>query len=95
MFRSADQGATWDLAGEARGAQLAWPAERSLLRADADGTVHVSSDAGRTWARRGRLASEPVKLHEHSATILDAVLADGTIRRTSDGGRTWKAIFTP
>jgi photosystem II stability/assembly factor-like uncharacterized protein len=95
MFRSADLGSTWDLAGEARGAQLAWPVERSLFRADADGTVLVSSDGGKTWTRRGRLAREPVKLHEHTARMLDAVLADGTIHRTTDGGRTWKAIFEP
>jgi photosystem II stability/assembly factor-like uncharacterized protein len=95
MFRSKDQGRTWDLAGEAGSPQLAWPAPHALYRADGDGTVFASGDAGRTWARRGRLASEPVKLRERSATTLDAVLADGTIRETTDGGRTWKAIFRP
>jgi photosystem II stability/assembly factor-like uncharacterized protein len=93
VFRSTDEGRTWDAAGEARQAQLAWPHARTLYRADQGGDVLVSADAGRTWKARGRLPGEPVKLREHSARMLDAVLADGSIRRTPDGGRTWKAVF--
>lgn len=93
LFRSADQGRTWDLTGDAPVAHLAWPSGRVLYGAQRDGVVLVSDDGGRGWRRVGTLPAEPVKLREASARRLFAVLADGTIHETEDGARTWKEVY--
>lgn len=93
LFRSEDQGRTWDLTGEAAVAHLAWPSQRTLYGAQSDGVVLVSDDAGRKWRRAGKLPGEPVKLREVSERGLFAVLADGSIHESADGARTWKAVY--
>ena len=93
MFRSEDQGRTWDLTGGAPVAHLAWPSGRALYGAQRDGVVLVSDDAGRKWRRVSTLPAEPVKLREACGRRLFAVLADGTIHESGDGARTWKAVY--
>lgn len=95
VLRTEDAGATWRPVTDARFARLEWPEPGTLLRADEDGTVHASADAGANWERRGQVDGAPQQLLATDARTLFVALADARIVGSTDGGRTWRTVFTP
>jgi len=95
LFRSEDGADTWRPIVQAPGIRLAWPSPDTLYRADRDGTVRLSDDAGDTWEDVGRVDGEPYKFKVIDAQHLYLALSDGTIMETTDGARSWKAVFEP
>ncbi len=98
VFRSADGGANWSLAGGARVlTQVAPAAEQGALYGVENGRPVASADAGRTWTARplpigdavARLAVDP----EDPRHVLAATASTG-IWRTLDGGATWAPAST-
>ena len=95
IYESPDMGDGWRLVGEGRAPRLDWPAQKALMRADADGQFQVSADGGRTWERRGRIDGEPYKVRAIDAETAFVALSDGSILETEDGGKTFKDRFRP
>ena len=95
LFRTENRGRTWRPLQAAEGIRLAWPAADALYRADIDGVVQVSSNAGATWSERGRVGGEPYKIEAVDREHLFMALSDGTILETTDGARTWDVVFRP
>jgi photosystem II stability/assembly factor-like uncharacterized protein len=94
IFRSSDQGGSWHKLQAADESRLAWTSN-GLFRADADGTVSMSSDRGLTWRRAGRLPGPPGKLVELPGGTLYAALDNGSVLTSHSGGRTWSTLFAP
>jgi photosystem II stability/assembly factor-like uncharacterized protein len=95
LFRTEDGGRSWRPLTGARGIRLSWPAPDALYRADADGTVKISSDGGTRWRDVGRVGGEPYELRATGPKALFLVLSDGSILETTDGGATWRDRFRP
>jgi hypothetical protein len=95
LFRSEDGAETWRPIVQAPGIRLAWVTPDSLYRADKDGTVRISRDAGDTWEDVGRVDGEPYKFKVIDEKHLYLALSDGSIVETTDGGRRWEAVFEP
>jgi photosystem II stability/assembly factor-like uncharacterized protein len=95
LLRTEDAGRTWRPVGDAGGAHLAWPAPGRLLLARPDGAILASRDAGRSFARVGRVPAGPQRLLAAGARTAYVALADARILRSADGGRTWRTVFTP
>ncbi len=95
IFHSTDRGETWSETTSASKARLDWPEPDALYRADDDGLVYLSSDAGGTWEPVGHIDGEPWKLVSGPDGALYAALADATIVRSSDEGSSWEEYFTP
>jgi hypothetical protein len=94
IFHSSDQGKRWHKLQAANESRLAWT-PNGLFRADADGTVSMSSDRGLTWLRAGRLPRPPGKIVELPNGTLYAALIDGRIVASRNRGRTWSTLFAP
>lgn len=56
-----------------------------------DGTVHLSTDSGKTWVERGSIGGSPAALTTSTATWY-AATAD-TVYRSADRGRTWSTLL--
>ncbi len=95
LFRTEDGGRTWRPLQAAEGIRLAWPAPDALYRADIDGVVQVSANAGGTWQDVGRVGGEPYKIEAVDRERLFMALSDGTILKTTNGARTWDIVFRP
>ena len=95
LYRSQDGGERWRPAEQGRAPRLDWPEPDSLMRADKDGLLQVSSDGGQTWERRGRIEGEPYKIRAIDGDRAFVALSDGTILETTDGGRTFEERFRP
>lgn len=95
LLRTEDAGRTWRPIGDVGGAHLAWPARGRLLLARPDGAILASRDAGRSFARVGRVPAGPERLLAAGARTAYVALADARILRSADGGRTWRTVFTP
>ena len=94
LFLSRDGARSWSALPGATG-MLAWPAPDRLYRARADGTIDVSSDTGRTWARVGHVGGQPAAFEAVGAQDLYLALHDGTVKHSTDGGRTWTVRSRP
>ena len=95
LFRSEDGADTWRPIVQGPGIRLAWPSPDTLYRADRDGTVRLSDDAGDTWEDVGRVDGEPYKFKIVDEKHLYLAMSDGSIMETTDGGRSWEAVFEP
>jgi hypothetical protein len=95
IFRSTDRGESWGSIAGASMARLEWSEPDALHRADSDGIVYVSADAGGSWEPVGHIDGEPWKLVRGPDGALYAALSDGAIVRSSDGGGSWEEYFTP
>jgi photosystem II stability/assembly factor-like uncharacterized protein len=94
LFRSEDDGRTWQALGGAPGF-LAWPSERTLYLADGAGALYVSADAGHSFTPIGEIGGQPAALVAEDERELYAALHDGTINVSTDGGRTWAVRSSP
>ncbi|MGB7981155.1 MAG: hypothetical protein WCF36_10240 [Candidatus Nanopelagicales bacterium] len=87
--RSTDGGRTFQEISDApRLAFLAWTGP-TVYAIATDNTLHVSTDAGTTWAQAGELVGQPQALGADGDRVV--ALAGSTIWESSDAGRT----FTP
>jgi len=65
-----------------------WAEDGTIVGAAPDGTLHASTDDGRTWQRRGSLGAAPHALIATSGSEVFAAV-DGAILASADGGRTF------
>jgi photosystem II stability/assembly factor-like uncharacterized protein len=94
-FRSTDGGDHWRPLARSPGTRYAWPAAKTLFRAEAGGTISVSADGGDTWRPVGRVPGEPARLKAVDAGHLYAALETGVILETRDGARNWRPVYQP
>lgn len=93
LARSDDGGRTFELVPSAPLLQLvSWAEDGTIVGVEPTGIVHVSTDDGRTWDRRGTLEAAP---HALTATTGDDIFAaiDGAVLASTDGGRTFTARY--
>jgi hypothetical protein len=95
LYRSGNEGQTWELVREDAVGLLTWPRQNSLFLVDGRGQVFVSPNGGRGWTVVGRIGGQPAAFLGRSAAELYVALHDGTIKRSADGGRTWTVRSTP
>lgn len=95
IFRSTDGGKSWSATVGAPSARLAWPTEGTLRRADEDGLIYASDDAGASWEPIESVDGEPWKLRAGGVGELYLALADATILVSTDGGESWQEHFEP
>jgi hypothetical protein len=95
LYRSGDEGQTWELVRDDAVGLLTWPRQRSLFLVDGRGQVFVSPNGGRGWTVLGRIGGQPAAFLGRTAAELYVALHDGTIKRSADGGRTWTVRSTP
>jgi hypothetical protein len=70
---------------------LSWAADATAVGATFDGAVHVSTDAGVTWQRRGR-TPPPQAITASAADGMRVLVVTGeNVLDSADGGTT----FTP
>jgi hypothetical protein len=67
-----------------------WPKPKLLVGIDQEGTVHVSSNSGRSWKSRGRTPGQPAALEVTEQDWYSAS-AQGLFR-SADSGATWKPV---
>jgi photosystem II stability/assembly factor-like uncharacterized protein len=92
LARSTDGGRSFQLVAGAPLLQLVtWTDTGTLIGVHPEGTLHVSSDGGATWERRGSVAGAPQAL---TATVDEVFVAVGDgIVASSDGGRTFQTRY--
>lgn len=95
LYRSGDEGQTWELIRDDAVGLLTWPRQKSLFLVDGRGQVFVSPNGGRGWTALGRIGGQPAAFLGRTAAELYVALHDGTIKRSADGGRTWTVRSTP
>jgi len=91
LLASSDAGASWRSLSAPPGL-LTWPAADELYLADADGTVSLSSDQGRSWDAVGELPDAPAAFGSGEGRLL-AATHSGEILESSDGGSSWESRF--
>lgn len=90
LIRSSDSGRTWSaMAGPS--VALAWPAARALYAFEADGSVWVSTNGGKSWTARAALPGAPAAVTAVDADSVVVSLHDGTFASSADGGRSWSS----
>jgi len=94
LYESRDGGRAWERIGDPVGL-LAWPVPDQLYLVDGGGNVSASTNAGRSFERRGSIGGQPAAFLGQGADELFVALHDGTIKRSSDGGATWAVRSTP
>ena len=67
-----------------------WPRPDLLVGVAPDGTVHRSSDAGRSWQRLAPVGSSPEAL-DVTPTVWHVATEEGVVASTDDG-RTWAPV---
>ena len=95
LFRTTDGGKRWRPIQPGDGTRLAWPEPDTLYRAQADGTIEVSKNAGDSFTIVGKVPGEPYKFKIMGPEHLYLALSDGAILETTDGGKEWKDVFRP
>jgi hypothetical protein len=95
LYRSGNEGQTWELVRDDAVGLLTWPRQNSLFLVDGRGQVFVSPNRGRGWRELGQIGGQPAALLGRTAAELYVALHDGTIKRSADGGRTWTVRSTP
>jgi hypothetical protein len=85
---SRDAGAGWRPLDTERAGLLTWPAPDALYLVDGAGTVHRSSDAGRSWDEVGEVGGQPAAFAAHGSTLYVA-LHTNDVKVSDDGGRSW------
>ncbi|MEU7739285.1 F510_1955 family glycosylhydrolase [Nonomuraea sp. NPDC049158] len=66
-----------------------------VVGAGADGRIHTSQDAGKTWTAVGRLPGQATAFTAVDRQRLLAALEDGTVLESKDGGKTFTTAFAP
>lgn len=94
LFASADAGRRWRPLKESIAGLLAWPRPEAMYLADAQGTVHLSRDGGRSWSESGDAGGQPAAFIADGDELYLA-LTDNLVERSDDGGRTWRIRATP
>ncbi|TMR93570.1 F510_1955 family glycosylhydrolase [Nonomuraea basaltis] len=64
-----------------------------LVGAGADGQIHTSPDAGKTWTAAGKLPGQASAFTAVDRQRLLAALEDGTVLESKDGGKTFATAF--
>ena len=97
LVRLTDGARRWRPVDTGAGLRLAWPAPGALYRAQQDGTIERSRDAGKTWARVGEVPGEPSRFKALGAERLDLASPSATGRSSAptDGAKTWTTAFHP
>ncbi len=67
-----------------------WPKPNLLVGIDQAGTVHVSTDAGRSWKSRGRSPGQPAALEVTERDWYTA--GEQGLFRSADRGATWRPV---
>jgi photosystem II stability/assembly factor-like uncharacterized protein len=93
LFVSKNEARDWRALRQDLAGLLAWPTQDRLYLVDGQGQVQVSSDAGESWQKRGRIGGQPAAFTAHEDDVY-AALADGTVKRSTDGGATWTVRTT-
>lgn len=71
---------------------VAWSPDSAVVIGVApDGTVHASTDGGRTWAERGSVGGAPEALGVNGQDVYVAV--EGAIVSSTDGGTTFSDLY--
>ena len=94
LFRSVDEGVSWQPLAEAAGL-LAWPSPKRLYLVDAGGRVFESNNGGRDSRPRGEVGGQPAAFVAAGDRDLYVALHDGTVKRSADGGETWRVRSMP
>lgn len=96
LMRSGTGGRSWkEVPGAPALVVLAWPRSDVLYGVDAEGVLHMSGDAGDTWASLGSTGGQPEALSATDAQPLNVHVAvrDRGIVASSDGGRTFTDAY--
>ncbi|UUV35897.1 glycoside hydrolase [Amycolatopsis roodepoortensis] len=89
LARSVDGGRTFTPVQAAPSLMLLdWPAADTLYGVAPDGSVHVSSDGGAGWVRRGQVPGRPQAVAANGINEVYVATETG-IHTSSDGGRTF------
>ncbi|MFE9773327.1 F510_1955 family glycosylhydrolase [Streptomyces sp. NPDC005931] len=89
VVRSADGGTTFGRAAEPVMAYLSWPVADALHALDVTGGLHLSTDGGSTWKKRGTVpGGAPQALTAVSADHVLAATQTG-VHESEDGGATF------
>lgn len=92
LWASRDDGATWAMVDDAPLMLLvAWAADETVAGIEPDGTVHVSTDGGRTWQERGRVEGQPEALGATGSgdDVRILAVADGSVSESRNAGATF------
>jgi photosystem II stability/assembly factor-like uncharacterized protein len=89
---SSDGGTRWaPITGAPLLALLAWTSA-GVYGIAPDGTVHLSTDDGTTWQRRGNVDGQPTAVAADGAQV--SVLVGATVLESTDSGITFRARLT-
>jgi photosystem II stability/assembly factor-like uncharacterized protein len=100
MFRSLDEGATWqkvsDLSRKQVWSLAYWPVDGRVMAAGAQDGVYISRDGGQAWAHIAEQSTEPRPVVSLAFDVVNSnTLYAGTPHlawKTTDGSRTWRLI---
>ena len=88
LYVSNDGGAGWRPVSETAGV-LVWPRPDTLVLVEAGGTVHRSSDGGRSFEQVGTIDGTPAALAADGDDLYVG-LHTNEVKVSRDGGRTWE-----
>lgn len=95
LAASIDAGASWAMVDNAPLMLLvAWAAEKTVAGIEPDGTVHLSTDGGRTWQERGQVEGQPEALGATGSgdDVRILAVAGGSISESRDAGATFEDL---
>ena len=95
LSASIDAGATWTQVDNAPlMLRVAWAAGETVAGIEPDGTVHVSTDGGRTWQERGQVEGQPEALGATGSgdELRILAVAGGSISESRDAGATFEDL---
>ena len=88
LMSSSDRGASWQRMEAPAFVLLAWPERARLWGLDKNGSVHLSSDGGRTWQVQGSVSGFPEAFLDTGNAQYMAVREQG-LMRSEDLGKSW------